>query len=58
MGAKVIIFDKILNSTFLKGLCHSAVYKPVYQKGIVQYMEIVVEGAQFEALCTANMLSM
>ena len=24
MGAKVIIFDKILNSTFLKGLRHSA----------------------------------
>ena len=23
MGAKVIIFDKILNSTFLKGLRHS-----------------------------------
>ena len=26
MGAKVIIFDKILNSTFLKGLRHSAVW--------------------------------
>ena len=33
MGAKVVIFDKILNSTFLKGLRHSALVltkKPIH----------------------------
>ena len=29
MGAKVIIFGKILNSSFLKGLRHSAVVHPL-----------------------------
>ena len=39
MGAKVIIFDKILNSTFLKGLRHSAMYQ--------QFSNTVVKGIAF-----------
>ena len=31
MGAKVIIFGKILNSNFLKGFVHSALVQTLYQ---------------------------
>ena len=38
MGAKVIIFDKILNSTFLKGLRHSAMMEKTLTKSALDLL--------------------